>query len=71
MGFLGIMEYAEDVMKVAHVVVCFAKNSPIRQLLVRTFMYIGFFPLHPGHEIIPQPFLSDISDCIYMAYSID
>lgn len=68
MGFLGIMEYAEDVLKVNYIVVCFAKNNPIRQLLVRTFMYIGFGVIPPGHKLIPQA-SSDTSN-IYMAYCI-
>ncbi|XP_065219677.1 ornithine decarboxylase antizyme 1-like [Planococcus citri] len=52
MGFLGIMEYAEDVLK----------------LLVRTFMYIGFAIIPPGHKLIPQA-SSDTCN-IYMAYCI-
>lgn len=68
MGFLGIMEYAEDVLKVNYIIVCFAKNNPVRQLLVRTFMYIGFGVISPGHKLIPQA-SSDTSN-IYMAYSI-
>ena len=68
MGFLSIMEYAEDVLMVNSIVVCFAKNDPIRQLLVRTFMYIGFAVIPPGHELIPQA-SSDTSN-IYMVYCI-
>lgn len=68
MGFLSIMEYAEDVLMVNYIVVCFAKSNPIRQLLVRTFMYIGFGVIPPGHELIPQA-SSDTSN-IYMAYCI-
>jgi len=68
MGFLGIMEYAEDVMAVSHVIVCFDKNNPIRQLLVRTFMYIGFAPISPGHKLIPRA-AADTSK-LYMAYCI-
>lgn len=66
MGFLGIMEYAEDLLKVSHIIVCFAKNNPNRQLLVRTFMYIGFVTLPPKHELIPPQDPSNL----YMAYSI-
>lgn len=68
MGFLGIMEYAEDVLKVNYIVVCFSKTNPIRQLLIRTFMYIGFAVIPPGHKLIPQAACD--SSNIYMAYYI-
>ncbi|KAK7576136.1 hypothetical protein V9T40_012422 [Parthenolecanium corni] len=69
MGFLGIMEYAEDVLKVKRIIVCFGRNNPIRELLVRTFMYIGFCLIPPGHKLIPRA-SSDTSN-IYMAYCTD
>lgn len=69
MGFLGIMEYAEDVLKVKRIVVCFGRQNPIRELLVRTFMYIGFCLIPPGHKLIPRA-SSDTSN-IYMAYCTD
>lgn len=69
MGFLSIMEYAEDVLKVSYIIVCFDKMHPNRPLLVRTFMYIGFSPLPPDHSLIPRAASQDLS-VLYMAYSI-
>jgi len=52
-GFVTLLEYAEEVLNCKHAVVCFRKERPDRAVLVRTFMFLGFTPLAPGHELAP------------------
>lgn len=67
-GFVSLLEYAEEVLKCTHIIVCFKKERNDRALLVRTFMFLGFTTLPPGHQLIP----STTDTCnLYMLYSIE
>jgi len=67
-AFVSLLEYAEDVLEVSHVVVCFGRAagngnggkakssqpSPDEAKAIRNFMFLGFQPLAPGHEFMPS-----------------
>jgi len=65
-GFVSLLEYAEEVLKCTHVVVFFKKDRSDRACLVRTFMFLGFEVLAPGHELCPP-----MDDSFYMTYIIE
>jgi ornithine decarboxylase antizyme 1 len=65
-GFVSLLEYAEEVLKCSHVIVCFKKDRADRACLIRTFMYLGFVALAPGHNLVPSN-----EDYFYMAYIIE
>lgn len=65
-SFVTLLEYAEEVLKVAHVIVCFKKGRADRACLIRTFMFLGFVSVAPGNPLIPRS-----GDLHFMAYSID
>lgn len=65
-GFVSLLEYAEEVLKCSHVVVFFKKDRNDRACLVRTFMFLGFMALAPGHELCPTT-----DDSLFMAYIIE
>jgi len=67
-GFVGLLEYAEEVLHCSHVVVCMKKDRADRALLVRTFMFLGFSPMPPGHVLIPAN--TDPAN-LFMLYSIE
>lgn len=66
-GFVALLEYAEEVLKCTDIIICMKKDRVDKAQLVRTFMFIGFTVLPPGHELIPQ---STDSMNIYMRYTI-
>lgn len=59
-AFVSLLEYAEDVLEVTHVVVCFggktaaAAAAADEAKAIRNFMFLGFQPLAPGHEFMPS-----------------
>lgn len=65
-GFVSLLEYAEEVLKCSHVIVFFKKERSDRACLVRTFMFLGFVVLTPGHQLCPTN-----DDSLYMAYIIE
>lgn len=65
-AFVTLLEVAEEELHCTDVIVCFAKNRADRAHLVRTFMFLGFATLPPGHSMIPS---SSSDDKLYMAYS--
>lgn len=65
-SFVTLLEYAEEVLKCAHVIVCFRKGRTDRACLIRTFMFLGFVSVAPGNPLIPRA-----GDLHFMAYSID
>lgn len=106
-GFVGLLEYAEEVLHCGHVVVCMKKDRTDRSecnciwkavlalslidfvfehdnefhwslskisffilsdLLMRTFMFLGFIPLAPGHVLIPSN--TDPAN-LFMLYTIE
>lgn len=65
-AFVSLLEFAEDELGCDCVIVCFNKTRSDRAHLVRTFMFLGFAILPPGHELIPS---GSSDDTLYMAYT--
>ena len=54
-AFVSLLEYAEDNLRCSHVVICLDKSLGEKNLksVVRNFLFLGFQPLAPGHELLP------------------
>lgn len=65
-SFVTLLEYAEEVLKVSFVIVCFKKGRTDRACLIRTFMFLGFTVVAPGSRLVPAS-----GDLLFLAYSID
>ncbi|KAF6203711.1 hypothetical protein GE061_002044 [Apolygus lucorum] len=67
-AFITLLEYAEEVLHCTDIIVCLKKDRPDRPQLVRTFMYLGFSVLPPGHALIPNS-MDTIN--LYMRYAVE
>lgn len=63
-SFVKVVDYAEEVLKCAKVVVCFKKSRQDRNILIRTFMFLGF-------SLVSPSFGGSHGDLLYMSYSLD
>lgn len=66
--FVCLLEYAEEHLHCTHIVICFNKNRSERAVLIRTFMFLGFITLAPGHQLAPY---GASVDMLYMAYTVE
>lgn len=65
-SFVTLLEYAEEALKCSHVIVCFKTSRTDRATLIRTFMFLGFGVVAPGHPLVPAS-----TERMFMAYTID
>lgn len=65
-SFVTLLEYAEEVLKVSHVIVCFKNARTDRASLTRTFMFLGFCVVAPTNSMVPAS-----KDHMFMAYTIE
>jgi len=65
-AFVALLEYAEEVLHCNHAVVCFPRDRNDRAMLIRTFMFLGFFVVPPGNELT----LPLGKDHVHMVYNM-
>lgn len=66
-GFVALLEYAEEVLKLSHVVIIMDKHREDRARLVKMFMFLGFAPMNPMHPMIPKSQFNEAN--IFLLYA--
>jgi ornithine decarboxylase antizyme 1 len=65
-SFVSLLEFAEEKLSCKRVYVCFKRNRPDRQALMRVFMFLGFNLVPPDNKQVPQN-----DDIMSMVYNIE
>lgn len=53
-AFVSLLEYAEEELEVTHVVACLDRLHHDNKNVIRNFLFLGFQPIAPGHEFLPN-----------------
>jgi len=70
-SFLSLLEFAEEKLDCDGVVLCIRKDRPDRANLVKTFLFLGFSPLHPKSPMAPPQQQGSNDDHLFLIYSIE
>ncbi|NXF94904.1 OAZ2 decarboxylase, partial [Eubucco bourcierii] len=65
-GLSALLEFAEEKMKVSYVFICFRKSREDRAPLLKTFSFLGFEIVRPGHPSVPSR-----PDMMFMVYPLE
>jgi len=71
-SFVELLEYAEDELECENVVICFPGDLEKRDVILKTFMFLGFVPMRPGHHLIPsaEGKQNGVCEFMYMGYIV-
>ncbi|KAJ8417129.1 hypothetical protein AAFF_G00283560 [Aldrovandia affinis] len=65
-GLTSLLEFAEEKLKASYVFLWFNKSREDRLSITKTFHYMGFEIVKPGHPLVPAR-----ADLLFMVYSLD